>query len=175
MRVPAIPERLLRLMAWRQSPDHDPLLLQPAAEQPLRAELFSVEQLERYAKTVAASHHLAAGRAADKLLSRLQENEQVLIATYDLVTVATSQSRRIEPAAEWLLDNFYLIEEQIRSVKRLFSPAYSRELPRLSAGPAAGFPRAYGIALELIPHVDGRVDAASLNAFVAAYQSVEPL
>jgi cyclic beta-1,2-glucan synthetase len=162
-------------MVWRQSAQRDSFRTKPADEQPLRAELFSVDQLERHAKAIAASHQLAAGRARDKLLPRLDENERVLIETYDLVTAADAQNRRIEPAAEWLLDNFYLVEEQIRAIRRLLPPSYSRELPRLASGPAAGFPRAYGIALELIAHVDGRVDAASLNGFIASYQSVEPL
>lgn len=99
----------------------------------------------------------------------------MLIATYELVTAATAQNRRIEPAAEWLLDNFYLVEEQIRSIRRLLPPSFSRELPRLADGPNAELPRVYGIALELIAHVDGRVDACHLNGFVAAYQSVQPL
>ena len=175
MRVPDIPDKLLRLMSWRRSTDWDSSLSRYADEQPLRAELFSIEHLERHAKAIAASHQLATGWARDKLLSRLVENERVLIETYDLVTAAADQNRRIEPAAEWLLDNFYLVEEQIRAVRRLLPPSYSRELPRLASDPAAGFPRAYGIALELIAHVDGRVDAASLNGFVASYQSVEPL
>ncbi len=37
---------------------------------------------------------------------------------------------------------------------------YSGELPRLASGPLAGYPRVYAIALELISHGDGRVDAA---------------
>ncbi|HEX3871682.1 MAG TPA: cyclic beta 1-2 glucan synthetase, partial [Pirellulales bacterium] len=115
------------------------------------------------------------GRSPDKLLPRLDENERILIEAYDLVTAAAERSRRIEPAAEWLLDNFYLVEEQIRAIRRLLPPSYSRELPRLATGSAATLPRAYGIALELIAHVDGRVDAVSLNGFVAAYQSVESL
>ena len=174
-RIPKVSERLLQLMAWRKSSELYPSLLKPADEPPLRAELYSVDQLERHAKTVAVSHRLAVGRASDKLLPRLQENELVLVSTYDLVTAAAGQNRRIEPAAEWLLDNYYLIEDQIRSVRRLFSPSYSRELPRLASGPAAGYPRVYGIALELIAHVDGRVDSASLNGFIASYQSVESL
>src|SRR6187401_3503296 len=138
-----------------------------ADELPLRAELFSIDQLERHAKVVAASHRVTTNRTRDKLLPRLEENERVLIETYDLVTAAVNQSRRIEPAAEWLIDNFYLIEEQIRAIRRLLPPAYSRELPRLANGPAANFPRVYGIALELITHVDGRVDEASLSSFIA--------
>ncbi|MHB8970235.1 MAG: GH36-type glycosyl hydrolase domain-containing protein [Pirellulaceae bacterium] len=176
MHVPDISEKLVRLMSWRRpSADRESSLAKPADEQPLRAELFSIDQLERHAKEIAASHQLAGGRARDKLLPRLDENERVLIETYNLVSAAAEQNRRIEPAAEWLLDNFYLVEEQIRAVRRLLPPSYSRELPRLASGPAACFPRAYGIALELIAHVDGRVDSASLNGFIASYQSVEPL
>ncbi len=147
----------------------------PVDEQPLRAELYSVEQLERHAKLIAATHQLAVGRMRDLLLPRLDENERVLIETYDLVATAADDNRRIEPAAEWLLDNFYLIEEQIRAIRRLLPPSYSQGLPRLANGSPAGFPRVYDIALELISHVDGRVDAAGLNGFIAAYQSVEPL
>ena len=175
MHVPNVSGNLLRLLSWRKSAGHDESPNKITDEPPLRAELFSIDQLERHAKAVAASHRLASGPARDKLLPRLDENERVLIETYDLVTAAADQNRRIEPAAEWLLDNFYLVEEQIRAIRRLLPPSYSRELPRLASGPAAGFPRVYGIALELIAHVDGRVDAASLNGFIASYQSVEPL
>lgn len=175
MRLPELSERVLRLLSWRQPADREPALSQPSEEPPLRAELFSIDQLERHAKSVAAFHRLAPGRAPDRLLPRLVQNERVLIETYDLVTAAAEQDRRIEPAAEWLLDNFYLVEEQIRAIRRLLPPAYSRELPRLATGPAAGFPRAYGIALELIAHVDGRVDAASLHGFITSYQTVESL
>lgn len=175
MHVPDISQKLLRLLTWRNGARQVTPFDALPDEQPLRAELFSIDQLERHARLVAASHQLATGRAADRLLPRLDENEQVLIETYDLVTAAAAQNRAIEPAAEWLLDNFYLVEEQIRAIRRLLPPSYSRELPRLANGTAAGFPRAYGIALELIAHVDGRVDVASLNGFVTSYQSVTPL
>jgi len=147
----------------------------PADEQPLRAELFSVDQLERHAKAIAAAHRLSTQPVRDTLLSRLGENERILIQTYDLVAAASAQNRRIEPAAEWLLDNFYLIEEQIRAIRRLLPPAYNRQLPHLSSGPSATLPRVYAIALELIAHVDGRVDLPAIDVFIASYQSVEPL
>jgi len=173
--VPDLSEKLLRLMSWRRSAIREATLSALTDEKPLRAELFSIEQLERHAMSIAASHRLAVRRVGDKLLPRLADNERVLIETYDLVSAAADQSCRIEPAAEWLLDNFYLVEEQIRAIRRLLPPSYSRELPRLANGPSANSPRAYGIALELIVHVDGRIDAASLNGFVTSYQSVEPL
>src|SRR5271167_3042208 len=144
--IPAITEKLGRLMAWRKSHDGEEVL--PKEEQPLRAELFSVEQLERHAKELAASHKLATGRAPDKLIARLNENEAILVHCYDMVTAAVKRKRRIAPAAEWLLDNFYLIEEQIRTARRHLPKGYSRELPRLADGPSAGLPRVYDIAIE---------------------------
>jgi cyclic beta-1,2-glucan glucanotransferase len=137
--------------------------------------LFNVEQLERHAKTLAASHRLAAERGADRLIARLNENESILVATYELMTEAAKRKRRNSPAAEWLLDNFYLIEEQIRTARRHLPPSYSRELPRLASGAAATHPRVYGIVLDLIAHVDGHVDTTSLDSFISGYQVVTSL
>ncbi|MEX2118409.1 MAG: glucoamylase family protein [Pirellulales bacterium] len=175
MVVHSLKARLDRLSPWRKFSDGDGLSPKRVDEQPLRAELFSVDQLQRHAKSLAASHRLATGRVSDKLMSRLDENERILVQTYHLVTAAVNRKRRIAPAAEWLLDNFYLIEDQIRTARRHLPRAFSRELPRLAGGPAASYPRVYGIALELIAHVDGRVDADSVNGFIAAYQTIEPL
>ncbi len=144
-------------------------------EPPLRSELFSADQMEQHGKTLAGLHHLSSGRASDQLLTRLAENESVLIGVRDLLAEAVKANRRMTPAGEWLLDNFYLIEEQIRMAKRHLPKGYSRELPRLLNGPSAELPRVYDIALETISHGDGRVDPGSLTSFVAAYQTVTGL
>ena len=143
-------------------------------EPPLRSELFSAEQMEQHGKTLAGSHKLSPGRPQDRLLKRLAENEAVLIGVRNLLTEAVKANRRITPAGEWLLDNFYLIEEQIRTAKRHLPKGYSRELPRLLNGPSAGLPRVYDLALETISHGDGRVDPEGLSSFVAAYQPSQP-
>jgi len=144
-------------------------------EPPLRLDLLSADQMEQHGRTLAGTHRLSPGRAPDQLLARLAENEGVLIKVRDLLTTAVKENRRIAPAGEWLLDNFYLIEEQIRTAKRHLPKGYSRELPRLAHGPSAGLPRVYDIALEAISHGDARVDPESLNRFVAAYQKVTAL
>ena len=146
-----------------------------ANEPPLRSELFSSDQMKQHGKALADSHKLGLGRAPDQLLARLAENEGVLIGACNLLTEAVKANRRIAPAGEWLLDNFYLIEEQIRTAKRHLPKGYSRELPRLLNGPSAGLPRVYDIALEIISHGDGRVDPENLSSFVAAYQTVTVL
>jgi cyclic beta-1,2-glucan synthetase len=144
-------------------------------EPPLRSELFSSDQMKRHGKALADSHKLSLGRASDRLLTRLAENEGVLIGACNLLTAAVKANRRIAPAGEWLLDNFYLIEEQIRMARRHLPKGYSRELPRLLNGSSAGLPRVYDIALEIISHGDGRVDPENLSSFVTAYQTVTVL
>ena len=144
-------------------------------EPPLRSELFSADQMKLHGKTLAASHQLNPGPARERLLTRLADNEAILIGVRSLLTDAVQASRRITPAGEWLLDNFYLIEEQIRTAKRHLPKGYSQELPSLLSGVSAGLPRVYDIALETISHGDGRVDPESLTSFVAAYQTVTAL
>jgi len=142
---------------------------------PIRAELFSSEQLQQHAIALAGQHHIDPKRGPNRLLLRLDENEKVLFDAYDLVTAVESGERQVAPAGEWLLDNFYLVEQQIRATRLHLPRTYSRELPRLLNGVSAGFPRVYEIALELIAHSDARVDAESVSHFVAAYQTVTPL
>ena len=144
-------------------------------EPPLRSELFSADQMEQHGKTLAGLHQFSSGQAPDQLLSRLAENEGVLIGVRDLLAEAAKANRRITPAGEWLLDNFYLIEEQIRTAKRHLPKGYSRELPRLLNGSTVGLPRVYDIAIETISHGDGRVDPGGLSSFVAAYQTITGL
>ncbi len=148
-------------------------------EPPLRAELFGVVQMEEHGKVLAAAHQLIARKARDQLLARLAENEIVLGEACQLMTQAVKEGRQITPAAEWLLDNFYLIEEQIRTAKRHLPEGYSKELPRLRkltrSGVQAGHPRVYDLALQTISHGDGRVDLEGLSRFVASYQQVTPL
>jgi len=141
-------------------------------EAPLRAELFSSEQMRHHGRILAGTHALTRRRMPDRLLVRLADNERILIDTFQLIAAAVSANRRIVPAEEWLLDNFYLLEEQIRTARRHLPQGYSRELPRLDRGASSGLPRVYDIALETIAHGDGRVDPENLGSFVTAYQSV---
>ena len=82
---------------------------------PLRAELFSADQMDQHGQVLARRHGEAFVGSRDRLLARLDENETALLAACKLVTTAVRAECRITPAGEWLLDNYYLIEEQIRN------------------------------------------------------------
>jgi cyclic beta-1,2-glucan synthetase len=163
---------------WRSIFSHLQLLppdTLPSDIEPMRAELFSAERMEQHGKILAGEHVLSRFGLRNRLLDRLDENAAVLNTSCAVLTGAVKSKSRIAPAGEWLLDNFYLIEEQIRTAHKHLPRGYSRELPRLAQGPSRGLPRVYDIALEVIAHGDGRVDAEVLHRFIVAYQSVTPL
>jgi cellobiose phosphorylase len=143
-----------------------------ADEEPLRAELFSHGQMAQHSKALARKHVISKKRLPDRLLTRLADNEKVLLEVRNLLTQAVKENSMITPAGEWLLDNFYLIEEQVRTAKKHLPKVYSEGLPQLVNGPSADLPRVYDIALEIISHSDGRVDQEGLNHFIQAYQEV---
>jgi len=143
--------------------------------QPLRAEIFTEEQLEAQAKALAARHTLITGKPSEQLLKRLAENESILLEVHANLTESLKQGKRIVPAGEWLLDNFYLIEEQIYTAKKHLPKGYSKGLPQLARGVSAGLPRIYDIAVEIISHSDGHVNLKSLSGFAHAYQTIHYL
>ncbi|OBV37193.1 Cellobiose phosphorylase [Janthinobacterium psychrotolerans] len=142
---------------------------------PLRSELFSAMQMAAHGKNIATGHAVGKRQGRDRLLARLADNAALITATVNELTATVKSGRQVTPASEWLLDNFYLIEEQIRTTRRHLPKNYSKELPRLATGPDAGCPRVYKIALEIISHGDGHVDMENLCHFVEAYQDVATL
>src|ERR1700689_4528782 len=136
--------------------------------------LFTVEQLTEHARLLAVGHESVIRSGPNGLLPRLDENER-LLTEYNLATYAVDQARRITPASEWILDNFYLIEEQIQMARRHLPKRYSRELPRLVGGRSAGLPRVYDIVLGFVSHVDAQLEMDAISAFLSAYQVVTPL
>lgn len=142
---------------------------------PPLSELFSIDQLDKHGETMAHMHRLDNRRDRNTLLLRLAENERILSETYLQLIDGDSATLSNSPAAVWLLDNFFLIEEQIQLARQHLPKKYSRELPRLGSGNSAGLPRVYAIVKDLISHVDGQVDEDNLRTIVAAYQRTTPL
>jgi cyclic beta-1,2-glucan synthetase len=144
-------------------------------ESPIRFELFNTERLEQHALSLARAQKVTNLKKGRKLIPRVSENALILLEAYKAVAKAVRQQQAITPAAEWLLDNFHVIEEQISDIHGDLPESYSRELPKLADGVLAGYPRVYGIAWALIAHSDSRFAPELLTLFVKAYQTVQPL
>jgi cyclic beta-1,2-glucan synthetase len=145
------------------------------SDEPIRAELFSVERLEEFARAFAAEHRVVKKKGRAQLLGRLEDNGRTLVAAYRNLVDAVRQGDAISPAAEWLLDNFHIVEEQLREIREDLPKSYYRELPKLADRDLVGYPRIYAVALALIAHTDSRLDLATLVRFITAYQSTAPL
>ena len=151
-------------------------IAQKSPEDPIRAELFGIERLEQHAESLAVAQRVMrqSGRGR-RLLLRVDHNGRVLRESYRVIANAIREERAITPAAEWLVDNFHVVDEQLREIRDDLPPGFYRELPKLAEGPLAGYPRVYGIAWAFVAHTDSRLDPESLRRFVHAYQRVQPL
>ncbi len=142
----------------------------------LREELFSIERLEQHAISLAAAQKVTSKpQRRPPLGVRLSDNEALLLRAYRAIAKAAAEGRAITPAAEWLLDNYHLVEAQIREIREDLPPGFYRLLPKLAHGPLLGYPRVFGIAWAFVAHTDSHFDQESLLRFVRAYQTVQPL
>ncbi|HEX7185386.1 MAG TPA: glucoamylase family protein [Thermoanaerobaculia bacterium] len=135
-----------------------------------------MERLEQHAAQLAGTQPVRPGRRGDRgLAPRVRDNSRVLLECYRTLAEAIRGERTVTPAAEWLVDNFHLVEEQLREIREDLPPGYYRELPKLADGPWRGYPRVYAIAHQFVAHTDSLFDAEALRRFVRAYQSEQPL
>ncbi|MDP4033955.1 MAG: glucoamylase family protein [Pseudorhodobacter sp.] len=152
----------------------------------IRAELFGVERLEHHAESLAAAQIVADRAGAGKipgqrrvrvpsLTGRMKDNVAVLLSAYRASGRALDLGHGVSPAAEWLLDNFHLVEQQLRQIEADLPPGYYRQLPKLITSPFAGYPRVFGLAWAYVAHTDSLVDATVLCRFISAYQRVQSL
>ena len=143
----------------------------------MRDELFSAERIEQHARSLAAAQGVTPNRirGGQPLARRLADNGAILLAAYRNMATAVDEGHSVTPAAAWLIDNYHLIEKQIRAIHSDLPPGYYRQLPKLADGPFAGYPRVFGLAWAFVAHTDSCFDPALLCRYVQAYQDVQPL
>ena len=128
-------------------------------EPPIRSEIFGLQRFAQHGRSLGVTHRAerAPLRAAG-FFPRLRGNVQVLREARSYIGEQAGTGYDISPAAEWLLDNFHLIEAQVRAIHADLPHSYFRELPTLLDAPLAGLPRVYGIAWAFVAHTDGAFD-----------------
>ncbi|HST06645.1 MAG TPA: hypothetical protein VLJ83_00645, partial [Gemmatimonadaceae bacterium] len=142
---------------------------------PIRGEVLGLERLGERARAVARGHHLLPAqkqRGVGPLLLRLEDTRAVLDRVYHQLNSGAERGLDISPAGDWLLDNFYIVQEHIREIRTNLPKGYYEELPKLATGALAGYPRAYEVAIELIAHTEGHLDLDNITLFVREYQTV---
>lgn len=144
---------------------------------PIRADLFGIERLEHHATSLASAQNITLNNpvVVSSLLARVQDNAKALLSAYRFGAQSLDTGQPITPAAEWLLDNFHIVEQQLRQIEDDLPPGYYRHLPKLADGPLAGYPRVMGLAWAYVAHTDSLLSESGLLRFVQAYQTVQPL
>ena len=143
---------------------------------PVREELFGAERLEQHAASLAAAQRVADRPGGVRSLrARLDDDAAALLAAYRSSAREVALGHGVVPAGEWLLDNFHVVEAQVREVRDALPPGFYRQLPKLADGPFAGYPRVLGLAWAFVAHTDSDVAPELLGRFIAAYQKVQPL
>ena len=145
---------------------------------PIRGEVLGADRLAKHARNIARKHKLLPPkkqRGPGPLLQRLDDSRRVLNEVHDRLADAAEHGVDISPAGEWLLDNSYVVQEQIREIRTNLPGGYYQELPKLANGTLAEYPRVYEVAIELIAHSEGHLSLENITLFVREYQKVATL
>jgi cyclic beta-1,2-glucan synthetase len=164
----------LKYIRWRGR--GHALLDGPSIDEPISAEIFSVERLEQHAESLAKAQEVLPTQSTGiSLRRRLRSNAQGLDAAFHTLVAGIRKGHAVTPAAEWFVDNFYLVDEHIRAVRHDLPAGFYKQLPKLSNGPLRGYPRVYGLAWAIVAHSDNCFELDTLVRFCRAYQRVQPL
>jgi len=153
-----------------------PFSVEPSPR-PLGPELPStqrlVENAARLARAIAVSR--AAKPRGPSFLRRLREIEDALEWANMSLTMSAEAHQAFTLSAEWLLDNAYLIREQVTDLRKSLPQKQYGKLPLIASGPAAGLPRVYYVAAEMVAETDGALEPEIIRRFLAAFQAIAPL
>ncbi len=137
---------------------------------------FNSVFLRESALSLAKIHKVSKGSSKPRLVKPILEKSKiVLIETYKTLSSIVKSEKEISPASEWILDNFYIIQEQLVQIGIDFPKDYHKNIPLLSKGEHIGLPRVYEIVLNLLTHTDNVLDKEVLTEYIKNYQDEEPL
>ncbi len=145
--------------------------------EPIRGELLAGQRLEALARELAEEHKIAPRRRrGNPLARRARQNSLRLLHDYQLISAAASPpAMPLTPAAEWLKDNYNLVERQLQQIRDDLPYGFYYQLPKLANGPLNGYPRVLSLAWSYVAHTDSLIDPVVLCRFIAAYQRVATL
>ncbi len=139
-------------------------------------EVLGIDRLEQLAQKLA--EELTTDKESSKeksdLLFEIQEASNYLLESY-LNLTKDLKHQSPTPASNWFMDNFHIVEDQMRSIKRDLPKGFYKELPKINHGEFKGYPRVYAIAFKYLLSTDSRLDLNSIKRFVKAFQTTTPL
>jgi len=140
--------------------------------------LFSRENFREYAKHLAYTHDIGvpSSNLYGQLIQNLKQDKKNLDRVYNIFSQTLLDDKNLLPSSsEWLLDNFFIIIEQLLIVKHGLTQGFYKDLAKLSKGSLRNLPRIYSLAWEILVHSDNNLDIQILKQFILDYEAVTPL
>ena len=142
----------------------------------IKGALLDKYQLENYLEKMASDHVLQDKSQKDTYpIPRMQDNFKFITATYEILNRDIKMGINIHPAGEWLLDNYYIIEETVKTIQKEMSLKKYTNFVGLSNGAYAGFARIYVLATEIVAYTDANINTHNLEELLNAYQNKKTL
>lgn len=142
----------------------------------IKGALLDGYQLENYLEKM-ASDHILQDKSDKKTypIPRLEENFKLITKTYELLNSHLKMGINIHPAGEWLLDNYYMIEETVKTIGKELKLNKYKNFVALATGPYQGFARIYVVASEIVAYTEGKINSHNLQNLLSAYQRKKTL
>ena len=142
----------------------------------IKGAVLDNESLKRFMEKTAINYEIKKySNVSTYPIERVDENYDFIERTYSLLNEHIKKNIEIHPAGEWLLDNFYIIEETVKKIKKEMPPKKYKTLPGIANGLYEGFARIYLIASEIIAYTDNKIDDETLKLALQAYQKQKSL
>ncbi len=139
-------------------------------------EILSHTQIQEHARRHAGEQEVDLNPSPNTgLLKRIKQTRKWLRQGCVDLSAASRLEQKATPAADWILDNEYILEENVRDVLLNLPRRFFQQLPSLASDPYRGLPCIYDLAKNLVSHLDLRLDRENILAFLDSHQSVRTL
>ena len=138
--------------------------------------LLDKKQLENHLQKIAANHNLVNKSAKETYpIPQLLKNYEIIKMVYNLLNEHVKLGINTHPAGEWLLDNFYVIEEIVKQIQKELTLKKYMNFLGIANGKYKGFARIYVLAAEIVAYTDNKIEREDLEDYLASYQTKKTL
>lgn len=142
----------------------------------IKGTVLDKNQLEDYMEKVASDNVLK--NTSDKEtypIPRLIENFELITNVYNLLNSHLKLGINIHPAGEWILDNYYIIEEAVKVIKESLNLNKYIDFVSIDNGQYKGVARIYFLAAQMCAYTDNNINKENIIYMLRAYQKKKSL
>ena len=138
--------------------------------------LLDKNQLRKHLEKMASNHDIISKSSKETYpIPNMRENFEFIKETYILLNEHVKLGINIHPAGEWILDNFYIIEETVKQIEKQLPLKKYKKFLGISNGNYQGFTRIYVLASEIVAYTEGKIEKEDLEEYIASYQTKRTL